>query len=236
VTTAIKSKLHNHRVLVIGDLMIDHSFVARRALRLDKHHTHANPLEDIYETSKEDEESILPGGAARIAALLENFGAIVSCTGVIGNDERAVLLHHLLKPYTNIEDKAVVERGRPTTLKLRLYEKGQGKSPAGLKSRIDRETTREIAAQTEDQLITVIREEIPKTHAIVIADYDKGVMTSRVLAQIASLAQQQDKPIILSPKSVWRKYGMMPIAAVTARWSDFLRGVVEVDTDDIPSV
>jgi len=56
--------------------------------------------------------------------------------------------------------------------------------------RFDEEVTDEISAEQEDTLLKSIAEAVPEADAIICSDYLKGVLTRRVLQEVAQLGRQ----------------------------------------------
>ena len=88
---------------------------------------------------------------------------------------------------------------RKTTTKLRIVAAHQHML------RIDRETQGPITDATREALIRAMKIEIEKAEAILLSDYDKGVLTPEVCT--AAIAAAGNKPILADPKgSLWNKY------------------------------
>src|ERR1035441_5617996 len=76
-----RDELRKCKVLVVGDVMIDHHFYGKEA-QPGSHHIHFG--ETAYEAER---EVVMPGGAARVAANLAAFGCDVTCVSVVGAGE-----------------------------------------------------------------------------------------------------------------------------------------------------
>src|SRR5262249_42003801 len=86
------------------------------------------------------------------------------------------------------------EEGRPTTVKTRIIAHHQQIV------RADRESSDDLPAAVEDALIAVIREALPACQVLVLSDYQKGVVTPRLMKQALALARRQKVPVLVDPK------------------------------------
>jgi D-beta-D-heptose 7-phosphate kinase/D-beta-D-heptose 1-phosphate adenosyltransferase len=69
--------------------------------------------------------------------------------------------------------------------------------------RFDEEVTDEISAEQEDTLLKSIAEAVPEADAIICSDYLKGVLTRRVLQEVAQLGRSFHVPVITAPKDAY---------------------------------
>ena len=65
--------------------------------------------------------------------------------------------------------------------------------------RADREHRGPVNGQTEALIITAVKAAIENAHALVVSDYDKGVVTPRVLAEVLPFAYGRI-PVLIDPK------------------------------------
>ena len=187
------AKLAQARVLVVGDVMVDH-YVTGRVSRVSDE----APVPIIHVS----DERWTAGGAANVAANVAAFGAGCVVVGVVGEDAAATTLGDLLAPLADrVTAKLVKEAGRPTTIKTR-YMGGQHQIV-----RVDRERPAAISAASEKALIATVEEHAPKCGAIMISDYAKGALTDRVLAAAIAAGKKAGVPVIVDPKRVdWAAY------------------------------
>jgi D-beta-D-heptose 7-phosphate kinase/D-beta-D-heptose 1-phosphate adenosyltransferase len=87
----------------------------------------------------------------------------------------------------------VVDESRPTTIKTRIIAHNQ------LVVRADRERRTPVDVWTEDRIIAVLEEVIVNADALLVSDYDKGVITARILGKILPLAYEH-MPVLIDPK------------------------------------
>jgi hypothetical protein len=156
------------RIGVVGDLMLDR-YLWGSADRLSPEA--AVPVVDF--TS----ESQVLGGAGNVAANLAALGAAVEVFGVIGADEAGAALGRIFAEQ-GIGAKGVLEdASRITTTKTRVIARHQQVV------RLDRERRAPLAPALEGRLIRRIKLALPRLDALVVPDYDKGVVTDALGAR-----------------------------------------------------
>lgn len=169
-------------------------------------------------------ESVHLGGAANVLANLVALGARASVVGVVGNDAAGERLRSSLR---NISEDGflVTDDQRPSTVKTRIIAHSQ------LVVRADRESRQPVNGKTEARIIESLQSALEDADALVISDYDKGVVTPRILAQVLPLAYGR-VPVLVDPKlrnfSAYR-----PATLVTPNHHEALRMAnLEADTDE----
>src|SRR5258706_2198877 len=140
-------------------------------------------------------ESVHLGGAANVLANLVSLGAKACVVGVIGKDEAGERLRGGVLETSQLQsgDYLVLDESRPTTTKTRIIAHNQ------LVVRADRERRTPVDPWTEDRIIFVLEEVIANADALIVSDYDKGVVTARILGKILPLAYQR-MPVLVDPK------------------------------------
>jgi len=138
-------------------------------------------------------ESVHLGGAANVLANLISLGAHGTVTGVVGQDRAGQLLRSSVNQIVPQDGYLIADSSRPTTLKTRIIAHSQ---PV---VRTDRESRTPINEALEDQVISQLKAAIVNAHALVVSDYDKGVVTPRVLEAVLPLAYERI-PVLVDPK------------------------------------
>ena len=173
------------RILVIGDLMLDH-FVAGVVERV-------SPEAPVLVVRVEDERSML-GGAGNVAANIASLGGIAVLAGVMGNDPAASHVSNLISALDgSVVDAIVRSAASRTTQKTRFI--------AGDRHllRADYETER-LTPQDENLLIRAIERHATECDAVVVSDYAKGVVSSAVMSAALRAAKARGIPVIADPK------------------------------------
>lgn len=187
------AKLASGRVLVVGDVMVDH-YVTGRVSRVSDE----APVPIIHVSG----ERWTPGGAANVAANIASLGGVAVLVGVVGKDAAAAILSDLVAPLTkSVRSELIVDAGRPTTIKTR-YMGGQHQIV-----RVDREEPAPISQETEIALISAIGKLAADSRALIISDYAKGALTDRVIKAAIDAARNAAIPVIVDPKRTdWAAY------------------------------
>lgn len=171
-------------------------------------------------------ESTHLGGAANVLANVAALGASARVIGVVGNDSAADKLRDTLREQggEQSQESLIVDEHRPTTIKIRIIARQQ------MVVRADREQRAPVNGSVEARIIEAMKDALAKSDALVISDYDKGVVTPRVLGEILPLAYQRI-PVLVDPKIRNFDY-YRPATLVTPNHHEALRLTnSEEDTD-----
>ncbi len=172
------------RLLVVGDLMLDR-YVWGSVDRISPE----APIPVLKVTEQEDR----PGGAFRVAAALAAVDARVECAGVIGDDADGAALMRLLDEF-GVDAKAVLRLpDRPTTVKTRMVARVQQLF------RVDREVAGPIPESAQAWLMKRIEGAVRRVDAVLVPDYNKGVLTPPLLHALIRAARAAGKPIVVDP-------------------------------------
>jgi len=137
---------------------------------------------------------IRPGGATNTAYNLSSLGAGTSVVGVIGDDEMGQRLRRALSNLNITTDGLVVDPNRPTSTKTRVVGKGAQEAQQQI-VRIDRVDTRSVDGPVRDRLIRAILNAIPCVEALLISDYENGVISPDILDACLPKAREHDLTI-----------------------------------------
>ncbi|MBI1765086.1 MAG: bifunctional hydroxymethylpyrimidine kinase/phosphomethylpyrimidine kinase, partial [Acidobacteria bacterium] len=122
------------------------------------------------------------------------LGAQAIPIGLIGDDTAGARLREAFEASHADTSGLVVDAARPTTLKTRIVAHSQQML------RTDREDRTPIHPKNEAQIATVFERAVAKTNAVIISDYDKGLLTPLLLQQVIERSQTLQKPVCLDPK------------------------------------
>ena len=175
------------RVLVLGDVMLDH-FIWGSVARISPEAP--VPVVDF------ERESFMPGGAANVARNLTSLKVPTELFGAIGNDSAAQQLKELLAEQKIACTGLVANTARHTSVKTRIVAHKQQVV------RIDRETRDGLDAKVTGQLLAQLKSKLPRADAVIVGDYGKGVVTQPLLNEIKSLCRARGVWLSLDPKPV----------------------------------
>ena len=179
-------RLRGYRIGVVGDFMLDR-YLWGTASRLSPEA--AVPVVDF------EGQSECLGGAGNVAANLAALGARVLAFGVTGNDEAGQALHSCLQAQ-KIDDKGVLaDPKRVTTVKTRIIARHQQIV------RVDRERRESLQSSTEEKTLRLLFAALKNLDALVLSDYDKGLITDSFGDRVLSAAHQREVPVFVGLKT-----------------------------------
>ncbi len=175
--------------MVIGDMMLD-SYIWGRVDRI-------SPEAPVPVVSVQEREDRL-GGAANVGLNLKALGAETFMCSVIGKDDNGKSLRALLREAGLHEEGIVESTHRHTTTKFRVL----GNHTQML--RIDDETTRPLDSEVYLQIKDRIKDLLDnyQIDVIVFQDYDKGVISGRLIDFVVEQASKRNIPVTVDPKKM----------------------------------
>src|SRR5271154_2749043 len=179
-------RMRGKRVGVLGDLMLDR-YLWGTASRLSPEA--AVPGVDFVE------ESECLGGAANVAANIAALGAHVEAFGVVGNDEAGRALQGCLRAAGIVHRGVVADGKRVTTVKTRIIARHQQVV------RVDRERREALRSETEEKLLRTLFTALKPLDALVLSDYDKGLITDAFADRVLSACHRLKVPVFVKPKT-----------------------------------
>lgn len=181
----ILNNAKNKKVAVIGDVMLDRFFwgsVSRISPEAPV------PVIDV------EEESFHLGGAANVAKNLSSLGLIPVLFGILGDDNSGKIFYEIATSNGIIADGLYMDKNRPTTVKTRIIGNNQHIA------RIDREVRDKISLDAEDFILTKLKD-IKDLAAIILEDYNKGLLTESLINSIIIFSLDNNIPVFVDPKS-----------------------------------
>ena len=183
----VLQKFSQLQVLVVGDVMIDR-YLSGSSNRMSP--------EAPVPVVRQEQIDNRPGGAANVALNIQALGAKAFLCGVIGTDQTGNELEAIL-PRFHIDPQYLIRAtNRITSLKTRILVADQQLL------RVDHEQDTAIDTATENLLLDrIIRLLDTHTiHIIVLQDYNKGVLSYRLIQQLLLEARQRTIPVAVDPK------------------------------------
>jgi rfaE bifunctional protein kinase chain/domain len=176
----------SRRITVIGDVMLDR-FVIGRVSRI-------SPEAPVPVVVFESEEWRL-GGAANVAHNLRALGAAVDLIGLVGADEAGLQLKNELAAKGLHATGLITDPERKTTTKMRVVTTRNQQV-----ARVDYESDHDAGPALEEALAAQLDMRAKSAQVILVSDYQKGVVTRRSMAHIATYGQSAGIPVIVDPK------------------------------------
>jgi len=177
---------HTH-LLVVGDVMID-AYLWGRVDRISPE----APVPVVQVTHRSERL----GGAANVALNAQALRAKATIATVVGDDADADRIEALLREQHLPTEGIVRSKKRRTTLKTRVISGHQHVV------RVDEEQEDDLSADEEQELIARIAAILiaHRPDAIVLEDYNKGVLTETVITGIVRMAKELHVPVAVDPK------------------------------------
>jgi len=173
------------KVLVVGDLILDR-FITGVVSRISPE----APV-PVVEVRKEEH---MPGGAGNVVCNLVKLGANAVVSGVVGRDFYGKELISLLQETGADISGIVKDSGRPTSIKTRIIAEHQQVV------RTDKESREELDGKYTERLIKKLDSEIKNIDGIIISDYGKGLITTKLIEGILSFSRKKDLPVVVDPQ------------------------------------
>lgn len=178
-------KMKEVTVLVVGDIMLDR-FIYGAAERISPE----GPI-PVLKISREAE---MLGGAGNVLANLSGLKAGCKMISVIGDDDNGRKIRGIIRDLGYDDHGLVVDDRRPTTVKSRFIAQNQQLL------RTDSEDTQEISKNIVQSLEEKIDDVIGNVQALVISDYNKGVLAPEFIQSIFHKAKAHNVPVLVDPK------------------------------------
>ena len=183
---AILKGFKGKRILVIGDVMLD-AYILGKVTRV-------SPEAPVPVVALDKKENRI-GGAGNVALNLKNLGASPIIASVIGTDSEGEILEGLFQKRGISPDGLIRSKFRKTTVKTRVISSKQQLL------RIDSEDTHALSSEHEQLLFKKIIQLIGiGLDAIILEDYDKGVLNENNIQRIITEANKKNIPVTADPK------------------------------------
>ena len=180
------------KVTLIGDTMLDRY-----------HHGFANNLNStapvpVLKIIDSDES---PGASAHIAIGLTSFGMNVSFHTAVGDDDEASSITTSLKSKDIRIENVIRVKDRPTLTKIRFFASRESLlDRRQILLQADRGPNENLDESVSSSLTGTALKNIPDSCALVISDYDKGVVTKDGAQTLIKAAKNLGIPAIVDPK------------------------------------
>lgn len=199
-------QFQNKKVMIIGDIIVD-EYIWGEVNRISPE----APVPIFEKTS----EKTGCGGAANVAHNIASLGAKAELIGVIGKDRDGEQLIQMLNSLGIGTAEICIDVQRPTSKKTRVIvnadttgtissfntnsEQSQFNQGHHL-LRIDQESKQEISAILREHLSRSILSRLDEYDAIIISDYDKGLVSAELIHSVVKKAKSCNIPTVVDPK------------------------------------
>lgn len=175
------------KVGVVGDVMLD-TYMWGKTERI-------SPEAPVPVVSLDHKEYRI-GGAGNVALNCRSLDAMVTILSVTGDDDEAVKLNDLLEKNGIDTSYLVKSKKRITTNKTRIISRNQQMM------RLDAEITNDLDERDETMLLEKVKSFITneKPAVIIFEDYNKGVLTEKVITEVIGYCREAGIITSVDPK------------------------------------
>lgn len=182
--TKVLAGMRGKRVVVVGDAMLD------VYLRGDVERISPEAPVPVVRVR---ERRYALGGAANVAQNVSAAGAKVQLVTAVGTDDAGARLRSMLAAI-GADGPTLVTTNRPTTTKTRLVARAQQVV------RFDEEEDGDLPARDVQRLLDTLLPLIARAQAVVLEDYNKGVLVPAVITATIDAARARGIPVVVDPK------------------------------------
>ena len=172
------------RVAVVGDAMLD-VYLRGEVDRISP--------EAPVPVVRVKERKLALGGAANVANNIVTIGASCELVSAIGDDLAGATLREMLRQ-VRTDTRSLVTVSRPTTTKTRVVARSQQLV------RYDEEDDSDLEGEETARLLDAIHTAVADADALVLEDYNKGVLVQPVIRNAIDWARERAIPVIVDPK------------------------------------
>jgi D-beta-D-heptose 7-phosphate kinase/D-beta-D-heptose 1-phosphate adenosyltransferase len=174
----------SRNIAVIGDVMLDR-YVYGNVARLSP--------EAPIPVLRAQHEKFMLGGSANVARNLVALGATATLVGAIGHDDAGETVAAELKNF-GIQGQLIKTPLVPTTVKTRFIANEQQILRLDIEERLIPNDA------LSNAVIAEAKAAIATSNAVIISDYDKGLLSPEVLGVVLTLARDAGIPTVVDPK------------------------------------
>jgi len=208
------------KTLIVGDVMIDNYLIGQME-RISPE----SPVPIVDITYQENRL----GGAGNVALNMKLLGAEPILCSIMGNDDQRQVISSLLSKRGISESGIHYSNQRTTTVKTRILSRNQQIL------RFDKEVKHFLNDRDEEALLDILGIQINQgPDVIVIQDYNKGILTEKIIDFIISTANKMEIPVAVDPKKThFAKYnGVTLFKPNLTELTEGLKIDKSIETDD----
>ena len=172
------------RIAVVGDSMLD-VYLTGEVERI-------SPEAPVPVVRVRERRHAL-GGAANVAQNVVAIGCQCDLVAAIGGDGSGGMMREMLGTM-GIGTGSLLIVDRPTTQKTRIVARSQQLL------RVDEEDDSDLTGAEAERLIGLVEHAVGKADALVLEDYNKGVLVPQLIESAIVAARAKDIPIVVDPK------------------------------------
>ena len=172
------------RIAILGDAMLD--------IYLSGDVDRISPEAPVPVVRVRDRKHAL-GGAANVAQNAAALGARAELVAALGDDAAGAQLRAMLQAL-GADPRGIITTARPTTTKTRVVARGQQVV------RVDEEVDTDLEGTEVEALFAAVDLAVAEADALVLEDYNKGVLIESVIRRAVAAANRRGIPVVVDPK------------------------------------
>ena len=216
---AVRGFFGNHRVLVVGDVMLD------RYLWGDVRRVSPEAPVPVLRPNHEAERA---GGAGNLALNTAGLGLQTSLAGYVGDDDKAERLRRRWRDSQIHSDLVMALQDRPTTTKTRIIAGHQHVL------RVDDEDLNPVTADTEERMLASLIDRLDAVDALMLSDYGKNVLTEHVCKHLIVEARRKGLSVLVDPNGRdFRKYAGATVLTPNLKELEQVTGVPAHQSEEL---
>jgi rfaE bifunctional protein kinase chain/domain len=172
------------RIVVVGDAMLD--------VYLSGDVDRVSPEAPVPVVRVRERKHAL-GGAANVAQNVVAIGARCDLVATVGRDRAGEILRETLHAAA-ADSGSLVTVSRCTTQKTRVLARSQQLL------RVDEEEDTDLDDRDTELVLEAVRAAVAKADAVVLEDYNKGVLVPAVIREAIDAAKLRGLPVVVDPK------------------------------------
>ena len=181
---ALLASARSKRIAVVGDAMLD------VYLRGDVERISPEAPVPVVRVK---ERKYALGGAANVVQNVRGLGADCDFVAAVGEDTGGATLRGMLEAI-GVAPGSMIQIDRPTTMKTRIVARGQQVV------RVDEEEDDDLGGTDVQKLLAAVQTAVDKADALVLEDYNKGVLVPAIITGAIARAKARKIPIVVDPK------------------------------------
>ena len=174
------------KVLLIGDIMLDRYVVG------DVNRISPEAPVPIFLSGKSKQ---VLGGAGNVYNNLVSLGVKTTLISAIGKDNIGAQIEKIIKTIKNNAIYLFKENNKISTVKTRYSVNGQQLI------RVDEENIENFSPSTYKSILKSFKKEVLKHNVVILSDYNKGIFSKNLTAELVRISNQNNIPIIIDPKN-----------------------------------
>lgn len=179
-------KFPDTKILVLGDIIVD-EYIWGEVTRISPEAP--VPVVDITQETK------MLGGAANVINNIASLGGRPVLCGVTGDDPMGREILEKIKKLGLTTEGIILLSDRPTSIKTRVVAHNQQVV------RFDRERRSQVPSETIGRILDFIGQMRDSLHAVIVADYGKGVISGELMTGLRDLVRDSEVVVAVDPKT-----------------------------------